>query len=92
MDSLLVRLETGPYNRSIMAKFLKTAVVAVCALVLSGSLALAQTPEPTPTLNGGTTGQPAAKKKPARKKAPPRKRPAKKKTAKKPATPPPPQQ
>ena len=82
MDSLLVRPGNGPYNRSIMAKFLRNAAIAI-AVVLGSSWAMAQTPEPTPSPNGAATGQPAAKK--PRKKSG-KKKSGKKKGAKKPAT------
>jgi len=68
-----------------MAKFLRTAVLGLAALVLGSSLVLAQT-TPTPPPDSGktpaTTQTPKKKaKRPARKRAP-----AKKKRVKKPST------
>jgi hypothetical protein len=68
-----------------MRKSLRIAAAAVGALVLSGSIALAQTTPPSGTDPGKTptTGQTTAKKKPRKAGS---KKPAKKKVVKKPAT------
>ena len=71
-----------------MAKFLRNAAIAI-AVVLGGSWAVAQTPEPAPTPSGTATSQPATKK--PRTKKTGKKKSGRKKTAKKPATPPTPQ-
>ena len=81
----------NPYNLLIMAKFLKTTVVALGALLLSGSLAFAQQ---TPPPDNGTGKTPTATQTPKKGKKGTKKKGAgggKKKGTKKPAPTTPPQ-
>jgi hypothetical protein len=82
MDSFVVQLHQGSYNRSIMAKFLKTAAAGLGVLILGGTVALAQAPQPTPDAGNAPTAQ-STPKKAGKKKA--KKKAGKKKTAKTPA-------
>jgi hypothetical protein len=83
MDSFVVQLDAGSYNLSIMAKFLKTAAAGLGVLILGGTVALAQAPQPTPAAGNAPATQSTPKK--AGKKKAAKKKSGKKKTAKKPA-------